>query len=45
MKKIRDDVINAFLFAVLLPAIVVASVKTMIRIRKEMTYPNPDMWE
>jgi hypothetical protein len=45
VKKFKDDAINAFLFALFLPAIVFVSVKTMIRIKKEMTYPNPEMWE
>ena len=45
MGKIKEDALNAILFAVLLPAIIFASVKTMLRVRREMTMPNPDMWE
>lgn len=45
MGKFKEDATNAILFTVLLPAIIFAAVKTMLRVRKEMTMPNPEMWE
>ncbi len=30
---------------VLAPLILVASVKTLMRIRNDVKFPNPDMWE
>jgi predicted DNA-binding transcriptional regulator AlpA len=42
LKKIDKSIILSIL---LMPLIIGAGLKTLWRMRKDLTFPNPDMWE
>lgn len=45
MKKIKDDIAVMAKFFVFLPFIVFSMLKMAIKVRKDMSHPNPEMWE
>lgn len=45
MEKIKKDVAVMAKFFVFLPLIAFVMLKTAIKVRKEMSHPNPEMWE
>ncbi len=45
MEKIKNEAKTLVKFFVLLPLVIFSMAKTILRIRKDISHPNPEMWE
>lgn len=45
MEKIKKDMAVMAKFFIFLPLIALSMLKMAIKVRKEMSHPNPEMWE
>jgi hypothetical protein len=45
MEKIKKDIAVMAKFFIFLPLIALAMLKMAIKVHKEMSHPNPEMWE